>query len=46
MIEEPTADELLEDEARKTADVPPDPLPDAATLPDDVRDGTVEETEP
>lgn len=44
MIEEdPTPDELLEDEARAGAHIPPEPLPEAVGLPEDVRDGRIED---
>lgn len=43
MTAEPTPDELLEDEARATAHIPPEPIPEAAGLPDDVRDGRIED---
>lgn len=38
---EPTPDELLEEEARQHP-VTHQPIPEAAGLPDDVRDGNVE----
>ena len=34
-----TADELLSDEAKLAVQTPPEPIPDAAGLPDDVKDG-------
>ncbi len=34
-----TPDELLQDEAKLAVATPPEPIPDAAGLPDDVRDG-------
>ena len=40
----PTPDELLEDEARSTAHLPPERIPDAEGLPEDVRDGRIEDT--
>ena len=39
----PTPDELLEDEARSTAHLPPERIADAEGLPDDVRDGRIED---
>ena len=39
----PTPDELLEEDARRTADVPPQVIPDAEGLPDDVADEPIEE---
>jgi len=41
----PTPDELLEDEARASAHLPPERIPEAAGLPDDVRDGRIEDDE-
>ncbi len=41
--EYPTPDELLEDEARAGAHLPPERIPDAEGLPDDVRDGRIED---
>ena len=34
-----TPDELLTDEAKLAVQTPPEPIPDAAGLPDDVKDG-------
>ena len=34
-----TAEELMQDEAKLAVQAPPEPIPDAAGLPDDVRDG-------
>ena len=39
MTDELTPDELLQDEAKVAVATPPEPIPDAAGLPDDVRDG-------
>lgn len=41
MTDQPTPDELLEDQARELAHVPPDPIPN--DLPDDVPDGRVDD---
>lgn len=38
---EPTEDDVLREEAKVIVATPPEPIPDAAGLPDDVRDGTV-----
>ena len=40
----PTPDELLEDEARSTDHLAPERIPEAEKLPDDVRDGRIEDT--
>jgi hypothetical protein len=37
-----TTDEFLEDEARRTAHLPPKPIPSAQGLPADVPDGRVD----
>ena len=39
MTDELTPDELLQDEAKLAVATPPEPIPDAVGLPDDVRDG-------
>lgn len=39
----PTPDELLEDEARATAHLPPERIPEAAGLPEDVRNGRIDD---
>lgn len=36
-------EERLRDEARALVAIPPEPIPDAADLPDDVRDGHIED---
>jgi hypothetical protein len=41
----PTPDELLEDEARSIAHLPPERIPSAEGLPDEVADGRVEDSE-
>lgn len=38
---EPSEDDRLRDEAKRVED--PEPLPDATDLPDDVRDGHIED---
>ena len=38
---EPTPEELALEKAKEAAAVPPEPIPDAEGLPDDVRDGEV-----
>jgi hypothetical protein len=43
MMEDPTPDELLEDAARAVKDDPPRAIPTAAGLPDDVRNGRIDE---
>lgn len=45
MIEEPelTQEELDIADAKKLAALPPDKIPDAVGLPDDVRDGRIED---
>jgi hypothetical protein len=40
---EPTEEDLLREEAKKIIETPPDPLPDAADLPDEVRNGHIED---
>lgn len=40
-----TLEEILERQARDTANEPPEPIPDAAGLPADVRDGHVDDKE-
>lgn len=40
---QPTAEELLREEARLLVAIPPEPIPDAAGLPDDVRDGYIDD---
>lgn len=42
----PTADELLEEEARRTAHLPPERIPSAEGLPEDVRDGRIADDAP
>lgn len=39
----PTPDELLEEEARALAHLAPERIPEAAGLPEDVRDGRIED---
>ncbi len=36
-------EDRLRDEARRLIAVPPEPIPDAAGLPDDVRDGEIKD---
>ncbi len=43
-VPEPTPDELLEQEAKQIVTTPAEPIPDAAGLPDDTRDGHIEDT--
>lgn len=40
-VPELTADEVLQAEAKELVAIPPEPIPDAADLPDDVRDGVI-----
>lgn len=37
-------EDALREEAKKLVALPPDPIPDAVGLPDDVRDGHIEDT--
>jgi hypothetical protein len=41
---EPTEEDLLREEAKKLVATPPEPIPDAVGLPDDVRDDIIEDT--
>jgi hypothetical protein len=43
MTDDLTPDELLEDAARKVAHLPPERIPEAEGLPEDVRDGRIED---
>lgn len=38
-----TPDEILAEQARELADIPPERIPEAAGLPDDVREGRIED---
>lgn len=40
---EPSEEERLREEAREIIKTPAEPIPDAAGLPDDVRDGFIED---
>lgn len=40
---QPTPEELLREEAKRVIQTPPEPIPGAEDLPDDVRDGTIED---
>lgn len=43
LLPQPAPDELLEDEARALAHLPPEWIPDAEGLPDEVRDGRIDD---
>ena len=40
---QPTQEDLLKEEAKRIVATPAEPIPDAAGLPDDVRDGHIED---
>ncbi len=40
---QPTEDDLLRDDAKQAILTPPEPIADAAGLPDDVRDGHIDD---